>query len=1006
MSVSKQNSDVEAYYDPYSKCLHYKHRDSIVGGGGNTKGGAGNNYGYSNSNAHLPTSFLEGAIVEINGVATEKFNFGELLEAGKLFHGEIMEIIDLEDEDEEPPRKDEAEGEAEEESNEVNSLESSHEDENHEDSTAENNAHGNGQRNRKEKHNDFTERHPRSSNRQTASPRSDNINNNTNAKSSHGKEASPTGPSPQPSPSSQEQESITMSPITSRESISRKQREQQKSHILQSQKLFQKQQHQRQQLLHHLDQLGKQQLGAGGYTVEDIEKVRSKMLNEMELRHEKELIDLTERQQKEQQFLMDRILEFSMNNMSMNNSHSMTMMMMSNSMNNASGGVMNRDTQNSKTVQKREIVIPKMERVNEVVPKHRDHNRRESRSSSSSTPSEPISVDMDAATRSEGSSPVSSHSGRSGEEDSVHDEEEFVLSGSIHTRSSHSSRTSSGSGSSSGSEFSHDDESLGTEDGSIDHASHETDEKSLENENCRHNQHQNHHSHQHERHHDDQHHNRHKHAKSPPSPDRSSSPRHSTQTRPQSLEPTSSSEREKSTSTSSAAISPPTSPPQHPTPAAAVSPSNQHPPSAHQQKQAEIKAIMRDRSLGREERQRKLAEVRKKYTTDGGTALSQQSNTSYVRVSSVGVSPLDEQRRSELQAVMKDRSLGREEKQRRMVEIKEKYALMAAENEKKTGDDNQNRDGINEDGEESRSSGPGLASITQPSNAQTPIVDLPEQGDSFTKGGTINTNAANAEDYNAISEIKLLQQQQLKRLKGQTRKRDGEKGGRRGSAGAIAAVSAISDNSATSNISIDLSKPPMHEVPEECETTLIKRKAILAVMNDASLTWPEQNQHIVELLQKYYVPKIDEKDAPVPEGTPDEDTPKFDADGSIQRLIDKVANNDSSITSVDLDGKELTREYETALFASIANNSHVVELSLRKNKIGNEGATELGKALVENESLTHIYLEENLITSNGAVELIGVLKDANDTVLCLDLAYNRVSFFFVRFLSNIICAVL
>jgi len=981
MSVSKQNSDVDAYYDPYSKCLHYKHRDSIDGGGGNTKGGASNNYGHTHSTAQLPSSFLEGAIVEINGVATEKFNIGELLEAGKLFHGEIIEIIDLEDEDEdeEPSREDEAEVGAEEESNEVNGLESSHEDdENHEDLTAENNAHGNGQRNRKEKHYYFMESQQRSSNRQPASPPSDNINNNTNTKSSHSKEASPTKSSPQPSPSSQEQESTTMSPITSRESISQKQREQQKSHILQSQKLFQRQQHQRQQLLHHLDQLGKQQLGAGGYTVEDIEKVRSKMLNEMELRHEKELMELTERQQKEQQALMDRILEFSMNNMNMNNSHSMTTMMMSNSMNNASGGVMNRDVENGKTLQKRETVIPKMERVNEVFPKHRDHNRRESRSSSSSTPSEPISVDMDAATRSEGSSPVSSQSRKSGEEDSVHDEEEFVLSGSIHTRSSHGSRTSSRSnesGSSSGSEFSHDDESLGTEDGSIDHASHETHEMSLEDENHRHNQHMNHHhnheQHQNERHHNDQHHKRHKQGKSPPSPERSSSSRHSSQTRPQLLEPTSLSEREKSTSTNSAAVSPPISPPQ-PAAAAAVSPSNQDQTSVHQQKQAEIKAIMRDRSLGREERQRKLAEVRKKYTTDRGTASSQQNSTSYVRASSVGVSPLDEQRRSELQAVMKDRSLGREEKQRRMVEIKEKYALLAAENAKMTGDGNYNPDGIREeDGEGSRSS-----------NSQTPIIDLPEQDNSFTKGGTVNTNAANAEDYNALNEIKLLQQQQLKRRKSTTRKRDGEEGDRRGSAGASA--------TAASDIPIDLSKPPMHEVPEECETTLSKRKAIIAVMNNASLTWPEQNKQIVELLQKHYVPKIEEKEAPAPEGTPDEDTPKFDADRSIQRLIDRVANNDSSITSVDLDGKELTREYETALFVAIANNSHVVKLSLRKNKIGNEGAAELGRALVENESLTHVYLEENLITSNGAVELIGVLKNANDTVLCLDLAYNRV----------------
>ncbi|KAL7467094.1 hypothetical protein ACHAXS_007362 [Conticribra weissflogii] len=991
MTVSKQNADVGAYYDPYSKCLHYNRRDSMEDGGGKTKGGPGSNYGYANPNSQLPPSFLEGAVVEINGVATEKFNFGELLEAGKLFHGEILDIIDLEDD--EQPEEDETQEAAEsEELEEEQSLASPHEvDQKHEDLKAGNNPRGNGRLNWKEKQNDLMENQQVTSKRQPSSPPSDNSYSKTASNISHVKSASPTTSSQppkqnkqEPPPSSQEQEPITMSPITSRESITRKQRQQQKSHILQSQKLFQKQQHQRQQLLHQLDQLGKQQLGAGGYTAEDIEKVRTKMLNEMELRHEKELMELTERHQKEQETLMDKILEFSMNNMSMNNSHIMTTMMMNNSMNNTSGGVMNLNSENGKTGQTRGTVVRKMERVNEVVPKHRDH-RRESRSSASSTPSEEISVDMDAATRSEGSSPVSSHSGRSGEEESVHNDEEFILSGSVHTGSSHSSRTSSRSSeSSSGSEFSHDDESLGTEDGSIDHVSLDNEEKSHEEENHRHHHHHRHHheSHQNRRHHSPSP-QRHKQAKSPPSPKRSSSPLQSTQTKPQSLEPTSSSERARLTST---AISSPTSPPQPPTPLpsaaadGALSPSNQDPTALHQEKQAEIKAIMRDRSLGREERQRKLAEVRKKYTINGGSTSTQQNNTSYVRAGSVGISPHDEQRRLELQAVMKDRSLGREEKHRRMVEIKEKYSQLGAETGKKTGDGNRNREGIKEEDEEgSRSSGPGSASKSQSSKKQTPVTDQ-DQGDSFTKGGTVNTNAANAEDYNAASEIKLLQQQQLKRMKGQMRKRDVEKEGRRGSACV----------SATSEIFIDLSKPPMHEVPEECETTLAKRKAIIAVLKNASLTWPEQNKQIVELLQKHYVPKKDQKDATVPEGTPDEVTPKFDSDGSIQRLIDKVANNDSSITSVDLDGKELTRDYQTAVFGAIANNTHVVKLSLRKNKIGNEGAVELGKALIENETLTHVHLEDNLITSNGAVELIGVLKDANDTVLCLDLAYNRV----------------
>jgi hypothetical protein len=179
-----------------------------------------------------------------------------------------------------------------------------------------------------------------------------------------------------------------------------------------------------------------------------------------------------------------------------------------------------------------------------------------------------------------------------------------------------------------------------------------------------------------------------------------------------------------------------------------------------------------------------------------------------------------------------------------------------------------------------------------------------------------------------------------------------------------------------------LGKPPMHEVPEESEAELRKRKAIMAMMSDNSIPWNEKNKRILQRQQQYYVPNYDTDDLHAADAQ--------EPDGSIQALINSVRGNDRKLTKVELDGKGLSREDESALFEALANNKYVTSLSLRKNKIDNEGAGELCEALRRNSSLTHINLEENLITSNAALDFITCLKEHNDTVQYLELADNRV----------------
>ena len=47
--------------------------------------------------------------------------------------------------------------------------------------------------------------------------------------------------------------------------------------------------------------------------------------------------------------------------------------------------------------------------------------------------------------------------------------------------------------------------------------------------------------------------------------------------------------------------------------------------------------------------------------------------------------------------------------------------------------------------------------------------------------------------------------------------------------------------------------PPIHEVVEESDTELEKRKAVMAIMKDTSIPWKEKNKRIIEAQQKFYV---------------------------------------------------------------------------------------------------------------------------------------------------------
>ena len=230
-----------------------------------------------------------------------------------------------------------------------------------------------------------------------------------------------------------------------------------------------------------------------------------------------------------------------------------------------------------------------------------------------------------------------------------------------------------------------------------------------------------------------------------------------------------------------------------------------------------------------------------------------------------------------------------------------------------------------------------------------------------------------------------------------------------GSASKASQSAAAASVSSRSN-KLDLSKPPCHEVPEESDIELAKRKAIQEIMKDTTIPWNEKNQRIIEAQKQFYVDKDGgegEKETPQAAAAKEIGGAAKKGWGKLQGfvktnimiekvigggngVIDRIIDNDETLTGVNFDGQELGREEEITLFKALAENKYVISLSLVGCGIGNDGAAELKDTLKDNSTLTSINLQDNQITSNAAQALITVLREDNETLQHLDLSDNKV----------------
>ena len=103
----------------------------------------------------------------------------------------------------------------------------------------------------------------------------------------------------------------------------------------------------------------------------------------------------------------------------------------------------------------------------------------------------------------------------------------------------------------------------------------------------------------------------------------------------------------------------------------------------------------------------------------------------------------------------------------------------------------------------------------------------------------------------------------------------------------------------------------------------------------------------------------------------------------MERYFDKIAADDSSITSVELVGDikflGLNPTERTKTGAVFANNTHVVSIKMAKLQLDDDFARALGKSLETNTTLEKIVIDSNDITGQGIHALFQGL--ANNTTL-------------------------
>lgn len=104
------------------------------------------------------------------------------------------------------------------------------------------------------------------------------------------------------------------------------------------------------------------------------------------------------------------------------------------------------------------------------------------------------------------------------------------------------------------------------------------------------------------------------------------------------------------------------------------------------------------------------------------------------------------------------------------------------------------------------------------------------------------------------------------------------------------------------------------------------------------------------------------------------------------KILERIANNDPKLTSLDLNNQNIDSDDMKKLCAALEKNNRLTSLNLSNNRIGEEGAIAISKILETNTTLTNVSLGgygKSTISLKGALAMSDAIRK-NSTLKSLD----------------------
>eukprot|EP00573_Skeletonema_grethae_P004233 CAMPEP_0201711078 /NCGR_PEP_ID=MMETSP0578-20130828/58960_1 /ASSEMBLY_ACC=CAM_ASM_000663 /TAXON_ID=267565 /ORGANISM="Skeletonema grethea, Strain CCMP 1804" /LENGTH=595 /DNA_ID=CAMNT_0048200127 /DNA_START=22 /DNA_END=1810 /DNA_ORIENTATION=- len=339
----------------------------------------------------------------------------------------------------------------------------------------------------------------------------------------------------------------------------------------------------------------------------------------------------------------------------------------------------------------------------------------------------------------------------------------------------------------------------------------------------------------------------------------------------------------------------------------------------------------------------------------------------------------DELRRAEIQSLMKDQSIGREEKLRRMAEIKAKYEDLHSQASTSKESEKHPPEAIaTPDPQPQQSSAravdrwnQGAVAAVSANVLNQSIASKPDEQP------TVDNNSARVRASNswnnaaaaAVSSNTLNQSITQPKPDEQPTADNNSVRQRASIRWNKAAVTAVSANTLNQSIT----QPKSDEQPTADNNSVRQRASIR--WNKAAVTAVSANT----LRQSMTIKQSSEQ----PKNTNKED---------IDDLIRLLRFNDPSLSSLILDGRGFDEASWEGLFDSIEENTHVTELSLVNCNLEDSSLATLILALVENETLISIDLSYNEdLTDETGDALRKVLRQGNAIVKKINIEGTSIS---------------